>query len=200
MSRLSKTDLARAQHYEDAIYEKKGYKSPTVRATNVMLGVIALMLVLLIVSFGYVPVSGTSMLPTIKEKGDSVIIFKYATIERGDIVVIDNSDLLLHGTDKLLIKRVIAVSGDTITYRADATGKLVLKVNGEVVNESYVKEDLYLDEVDHLQDRVQSAQLTIPDGCVYVMGDNRLVSHDSRNFGAIKIDRLVGEAIILIRR
>lgn len=164
-----------------------------------MLAVIALMLVLLIVMFGYVPVSGSSMLPTIREKGDAVIIFKYATVDRGDIVVIDNQDLALHNTDKLLIKRVIAVAGDTITYRADSSGKLVLKINGEVVNESYVKEDLYLDDVDHLQDRVQSTQLTIPDGYVYVMGDNRLVSHDSRNFGVIEIDRLVGEAIILIR-
>lgn len=164
-----------------------------------MLAVIALMLVLLIVMLGYVPVSGSSMLPTIREKGDAVIIFKYATVDRGDIVVIDNQDLALHNTDKLLIKRVIAVAGDTITYRADSSGKLVLKVNGEVVNESYVKEDLYLDDVDHLQDRVQSTQLTIPDGYVYVMGDNRLVSHDSRNFGVIEIDRLVGEAIILIR-
>lgn len=189
----------RAQHYEDAIYQNKGYKSPTVRATNVMLGAIALILVLLVVMFGYVPVSGTSMLPTIMDKGDAVIIFKYATVERGDIVIIDNSDLSLHGTDKLLIKRVVAVAGDTLTYRADSSGRLVLKVNGKVVDEPYVNEELYMSDVDRIPDRVQASVIKIPEGCVYVMGDNRLVSHDSRNFGAIKVDRLVGEAIILIR-
>ena len=199
MSRLNKFELSRAQRIEDAIYQRRGCKNPTTLATNIMLGFIAFVFVMLIVLFGYVPVSGTSMLPTIKEKGEAVIVFKYATVERGDIVVIDNSDLSLHNTDKLLIKRVVAVAGDTVTYRGDANGKLVLKVNGKVVDEPYVYEDLYANDVDFLPDRVQSTELTIPDGCVYVMGDNRLVSHDSRNFGAIKIDRLVGEAIIIIR-
>ena len=190
------------QAIEDAIYARRGYKSPTARWTTNLMLLVVLVVVMAIAMFGYVPVSGSSMLPTINEQGDSVIIFRYATVERGDIVVIDNSDLKLHPTDKLLIKRVIAIGGDTISYKADYSygtqGKIVLKVNGVEIPEPYIKKTLYQSDVDNRIKRVETG-ITVPDGCVYVMGDNRLTSHDSRNFGAISIDRLVGEAVLILR-
>lgn len=199
MSKLSKKELSYALKLEDGIYARLGRKSPTTIWTNLLMGFVALVLVLAIVMFGYVGVKGTSMLPTLKSSGEGVIIFKYATIERGDMVVIDNSDLSLPGTtDKLLIKRVIAIGGDTISYRQDATDKLVLKINGKLIPEPYLYETLYLKDVLNRQKRVENG-IFVPDGYVYVMGDNRLVSCDSRNFGCIPISRLIGEAILIIR-
>ena len=202
MSKLSKKELSYALKLEDGIYARLGRKSPTTIWTNLLMGFVALVFVLAIVMFGYVGVKGTSMLPTLKSSGEGVIIFKYATIERGDMVVIDNSDLSLHGTDKLLIKRVIAIGGDTISYKADYSyglrGKIVLKVNGIEIQENYIKSILYQDDIDNREKRVETG-CVVPDGYVYVMGDNRLVSHDSRNFGCIPISRLIGEAILIIR-
>ncbi len=203
MSKLSKKELSYALKLEDVLYARLGRKSPTTIWTNLLMGFVALVFVLAIVMFGYVGVKGTSMLPTLKSSGEGVIIFKYATIERGDIVVIDNSDLSLPGTtDKLLIKRVIAIGGDTISYKADYSyglrGKIVLKVNGIEIQENYIKSILYQDDIDNREKRVETGRV-VPDGYVYVMGDNRLVSCDSRNFGCIPISRLIGEAILIIR-
>ena len=202
MSKLSKKELSYALKLEDGIYARLGRKSPTTIWTNLLMGFVALVIVLAIVMFGYVGVKGTSMLPTLKSSGEGVIIFKYATIERGDMVVIDNSDLSLHGTDKLLIKRVIAIGGDTISYKADYTrdprGEIVLKVNGVEIEEDYIKSTLYQTDIDNREKREEKG-CVVPDGYVYVMGDNRLVSYDSRNFGYIPISRLIGEAILIIR-
>ena len=186
------------QDIEDAIYKRRGYKSPTARATSIMMLLIVFVFVIAIMTFGYVPVSGTSMMPTIRNSGDAVVIFKYATIERGDIVIVDNQDLSLHHSDKLLIKRIIAIEGDHVSFKPDSTGKLVLKINGVIYNEPYIKKVLHVNEVDNRLNRVETG-ITVPKGCVYLMGDNRLTSHDSRNFGCISIDRLVGEAILILR-
>ena len=182
------------------MYKRRGMKSPVNRTTTVIMGIIVLAVVLVLIMFGYVAVSGESMLPTIQPSGEGVIIFRYANVERGDIVVIDNSDYKLHPTDKLLIKRVIAVGGDTISYKPDYSygvqGKIVLKVNGVEIDEPYIRNTLYASDVDNRLGMVEHG-MTVPEGCVYVMGDNRINSHDSRNFGAIKLDRLTGEAILL---
>lgn len=183
---------------EDAVYKRRGYKSPTSRATSIMMLLVVFVFVMLIAMFGYVPVSGTSMLPTIKSSGDAVIIFKYAAIERGDIVIVDNHDLSLHHSDKLLIKRVIAIEGDHISFKPNSDGYLVLKINGVEYKESYIKKVLHVNEVDNRSKRVETG-ITVPKGHVYVMGDNRLTSHDSRNFGCISIDRLIGEAVLILR-
>ena len=197
MLRLSKTELSDAQSLESAVSKRRGYKSFTTNLTNILLAGVALVFLLMVVLFGYVPVSGTSMLPTLQEKGDAVIILKCGTVTRGDIVIVDNSDLKLHPEDKLLIKRVVAIQGDTVSYRQDNVGKLVLKVNGEVINEPYIKETLYLDDVLQRPSRVENG-CDVKDGYVYVMGDNRLTSHDSRNFGQIELDRIVGKVIVIL--
>ena len=79
------------------------------------------------------------------------------------------------------IKRVIGVAGDHVVINEDGT----VSVNGEVLNEEYLLE----------QNTPQSGpyiDVVVPDGCIYVMGDNRKESKDSRFFGCIPIEHVDG--------
>lgn len=123
----------------------------------------------------------TSMYPTFND-GDYLIVFRQAyrfdDVKRGDVVVFE-SDEFEEG-DRLLIKRVIGLPGDTLKI-----DDFVLYVNGEPIKEPYIKENVeYMDEV------------TIDEGEYYCMGDNRPSSLDSRELGAIDKDKFVGKVIV----
>ena len=128
-------------------------------------------------------VDGSSMEHTLSN-GDKVIITaRDWNVEPGDIVVISQPNAY----DKVLIKRVIATAGQTITI--DAAHRQVI-VDGKVLDEPYISETV----------QVQGNMiypLTVPEGKVFVMGDNRNHSSDSRdtNIGLIDCRYIVGEAI-----
>lgn len=129
-------------------------------------------------------VKETSMEPTI-HPNDYVIMSKQAytfgKVDRGDIIVF-KSDMKLDEThNKLLIKRVIGVPGDIITV---SDGNVYL--NGSKLEEPYIAEGGTVGEI---------YNLTVPKDEVFVMGDHRSVSIDSRKFGTIKQDDIVGQAV-----
>lgn len=120
-----------------------------------------------ILAFRVVGVTGTSMVPTLGD-GDWLAITGITTkVERGDIVVITQP----WERDIPIIKRVIAKSGDTLDINFD-TGEVT--VNGEVLDEPYIN------ETTHLQYNAR-LPMTIPEGYLFVMGDNRNNSLDSRS-------------------
>ena len=129
-----------------------------------------------------VQVVGTSMEPTLCD-GDYLFIDTTASIERGDIVVVEAN---LHGGTAVyqwIIKRVIGLPGDSLY--ADH-GVLYRKEAGE---EDYsVVEEPYLGEV--WQESIRP--ITVDEGEVYLLGDHRSVSEDSRSIGPQPIDRVVG--------
>lgn len=131
-----------------------------------------------------------SMAPTL-EVGDRVLVNKlsYRThdVNRGDLVVFERPPQASTGADgeiKDLIKRVVAVGGDTIEGRDG-----VVYVNGERIDEPYLVPGTPTENLDRQE---------IPDGHVFVMGDNRLNSEDSRVFGAIDEDTIVGRAFVKV--
>jgi signal peptidase I len=138
-------------------------------------------LTLLIAAF-FVPmrqVSGLSMAPHIAP-GEYVLINTFAyrmrTPQRGEIVA------FRHDGDAraTFIKRVIGLPGDRIRVdRGDVF------VNGVALSEPYVR----------FPDQRSFDEITIPQGSVYVLGDNRADSEDSRFFGPVSEDRLIGRAI-----
>lgn len=151
----------------------------------------------------------TSMFPTAKE-GERVLVGRRVLynheVKRGQIVTItapdytDNTDGNLkagyierHGFSyftynvlefgkKSYIKRVIAVGGDTIEITEE--GSVLL--NGEVLEETYLPEGT----VTPITGAYYS--LEVPEGCVFVMGDNRAASRDSREFGVVPLERVEG--------
>ena len=172
--------------------------------------VVALAVAVIIKTFLVQPfyVPSESMLPTI-EVNDRVMIsklnYQFADPQRGDIVVftspfnddIDNESffgsVVRHVLEAIgirtasaddLIKRVVAVGGDTVEVRGG-----YLFINGLQVNEPYLESPGLMPEF---------AAIVVPADNVFVMGDNRSVSYDSRKFGPIPEADLLGEAVVRI--
>ncbi|WP_114571099.1 signal peptidase I [Exiguobacterium flavidum] len=152
--------------------------------------VVALVIAFIIRNFLFVPVSvdGESMMPTLQDR-DRMIVNKvpyyFDEPERGDIIV-------FHATEERdYIKRVIAVPGDTVAYRDD-----VLYINDKKVDEPYL--DPFKDEMEGLPltndftlEEV-TGETEVPEGKVFVLGDNRQNSKDSRMIGFIDESQIVG--------
>ena len=126
---------------------------------------------------GVVNVQGESMYPTLNESHDKVILERYKQFSeeytRGDIVVIKLKD-------KHIIKRIIGLPNETIEIRDSK-----IYINNEVLEEDYIS-DIIKTSPD--------MQINIPIDSVFVLGDNRENSADSRQLGPINMDKLEGKA------
>ena len=175
--------------------------------------VVALLIKTFLLQAFYIP--SASMEPTLVE-GDRVLVekvsYRFGGPERGDVVVFEK-DLVTGalpvdpqeeersfvegivdsvrglfgfptGTAQDFIKRVIAVAGDKVEGR---DGKVY--VNDEPIDEPYLTEG---------QQTSPFGPAEIPEGKIFVMGDNRNNSDDSRNFGPVDADTVVGHAFLLI--
>lgn len=134
---------------------------------------------------------GNSMLPAIADGEDVVIntaYYRSYPVERGDIVGID-----LETIDFILIRRVIAIPGDTVAFVDDG-----ISINGRVIHENYLNDPDYafLDsELDLLRTQLERYG-GVPEGSYLVLGDNRLVSGDSRQLGLIPSGYVIGKAFL----
>ncbi|MCR5042328.1 MAG: signal peptidase I [Clostridia bacterium] len=136
--------------------------------------------------FRFAVVSGSSMSPTLKDSDVLLLRCVYYGVERGDCVVISRESRL----EEPLLKRVVAVGGDTVYIDREQGG---VYVNGLLVEEPYVVEDM-----GPVGDYV--FPVTVPYGCVFVMGDNRNDSMDSRfsSIGFIPEKDVFGKVILRI--
>lgn len=137
--------------------------------------------------FTPIVVDGESMMPTL-EHGDRMIVnkigYNVGEPDRFDIIVFHAPE------EKDYIKRIIGLPGDHIAYENDQ-----LYINGEAVDEPYLDE--YKEEVsgtlteDFTIEEIINEK-TIPEGTVFVMGDNRRESKDSRIIGVVPEDEVIG--------
>lgn len=135
-------------------------------------------------------VDGRSMDTTL-ESGERLLMLKNNAIERFDVVVFPSPT----NPNKLYIKRVIGIPGDKLEVKDD---QLIL--NGKAMDEPYLKQKQAEIEGDFTFDfTLQNAtgKEVIPEGKYFVMGDNRRNSLDSRSFGYIDSDSVIGEADVI---
>jgi signal peptidase I len=146
----------------------------------------AFLIVVLLKAFVFFPtkVEGASMEPTLHQ-GDKLIVSKIVTythdLQRGDIVVIK--------TDDYYVKRIIGLPGDLVEVKNDQ-----LYINGRVQKEPYLTENRKQASQLMMQLTGNFGPVLIPKDEVFVMGDNRLVSRDSRNgLGTIHKTDILGK-------
>ena len=170
--------------------EKQQQSAPAVRGQGILEWYEALisaaLVLVLIFSFFFriIQVDGSSMVPTLVN-GDKLIVWGAGyTPQRGNVVIVDSYT----SYGKPLVKRVIAKGGDTVSIDY-ATGTVA--VNGEVLQEDYIAEPTYLGY------DVQFPY-TVPEGTVFVMGDNRNQSLDSRStyVGCIDERDILGKVLV----
>ncbi len=131
-----------------------------------------------------------SMVPTLME-GDRVLVNKLSydlhDVHRGDVIVFDRPKALQGGANdpKDLIKRVIGLPGDTVQTKG---GKVY--INDRELKEPYLPDGTVTNGIDE--------PVTVPKGELWMMGDNRGNSSDSRVFGTISESTIVGRAFMVM--
>lgn len=127
-----------------------------------------------------VRVDGFSMRPTL-EDGEFVLVnkmsYRFGEVERGDIIVFH---FPLNPSEEL-IKRVIGLPGDRVLVENNQ-----VFVNGQMLNEAYIA-----------QAPLYSGQWTVEEGTLFVLGDNRNNSNDSKDWGFLPRENVVGKAVLI---
>lgn len=157
-----------------------------------------------------VTVDGHSMDPTLAD-GDKLFVLKVTPVDRFDIVVAQEEDE--NGKIKRIVKRVVGMPGDTLEFSNDT-----LKINGVETDEPYLDDYIAKFQADRLQstysynklfqdlakaspsfttdaDRNPFFTVTVPEGEYFLLGDDRIVSKDSRQVGTFEHDDIIGEVI-----
>ena len=149
---------------------------------------VAIMMLVFLLLFRIVVVSGPSMQNTLVD-GDYLLLLSgiwYQYPQQGDIIVA-SKDSFENGVP--IVKRVIAVEGQEVDIDF---GNGIVYVDGQALDEPYITAPTHLAEG-------MEFPLTVSDGCVFVLGDNRPVSCDSRNprVGLLDKREILGKAIFL---
>lgn len=141
-------------------------------------------------------IDGPSMETTLQPQ-DRVLVNKLSyrlhDVNRGDVVVFDRVTSPDRHDD--LIKRVIALPGETLEIRS-----CTVYIDGVRLDEPYLDDDSQarIDPVARCGTHTDTNATVVPADMVFVMGDNRLQSFDSRDFGPIEIDKIRGRAFVVM--
>ena len=172
----------------DQSREKKPAFGPVVQNCYEWIEALISAIIILVVVFTFffrvVNVSGPSMLPTLESNDRVLISMLFHKPQAGDVVVITRTQ----GLDQPIIKRIIATEGQTVDID-EQSGDVY--VDGELLDESaYIENGITTQPSDY------TFPLTVPEGHVFVLGDNRAVSNDSRSKDVGMVDEryIMGKA------
>lgn len=177
------------QPFEEDKKEKKGRFQSSFfdwgEALIVSLSVIVLLFTFVVRLIG---VDGSSMYPTLHDKDVMLVSNLGYTPRRHDIVVL-NKDTFIDGP---IVKRIIATAGDEVDIDFE---RGVVYVNGEALQEDYTSEFALPMEFEGME-----FPQTVPEGCVFVMGDNRNASTDSRDtrLGMVDERYIIGHVLAVV--
>ena len=159
------------------------------------LELVAVFFAIVLVIFSFVcrscVVKGDSMMNTLHNEERVIIWDLFYTPKRGDIVVIHESETLVEP----IVKRVIAIPGDTVTVKHYTDGMKVTVTDKNGVKIDSFDDEEYIRYVGSLANGHDVDELKVPEGKIFVMGDNRLNSTDSRMLGCLDSRQVLGKVI-----
>lgn len=160
---------------------RKRYRSVLRSTVYTLITVAAIAVLVATLLLPVLQIYGSSMSPTLAD-GDIVVSLKTSEFKPGDVVA-------FYYNNKILVKRVIAVSGDWV----DITAEGDVYVNSELLEEPYIQEKAFGDCNIELPYQV-------PESRIFVMGDHRSVSVDSRNtaVGCVAEEQIVGKLVFRV--
>lgn len=144
---------------------------------------VAIILLTLVFRMGFV--KGASMLPTMVANDKYILSDIFYEPEQGDIVVFA-PDATVKTDEPLWVKRVIATEGQEVYINPDDN---CVYVDGIKLDETYLAPGTATIA------KSTANPITVPEGHVYLMGDNRMVSRDSRDIGCVDIRRIIGNVL-----
>ena len=155
--------------------------------TQALVGSVLVVVLVFTFLIRLIGVDGHSMVPTL-QNGDRLLVLSSLLdddYEYGDIVVLRKESFM----EEPIVKRVIATVGQTVDIDFDAG---IVYVDGQALDEPYINEPTYMEEGTEFP-------LTVPEGCILVMGDNRNHSSDSRDsrLGTVDTRCVLGKAVFL---
>ena len=162
----------------------------------VVVGAILLALVVKVFLLQAFYIPSLSMSPTLRV-GDRVLVNKLSyrlhDVNRGDVIVFERPASETSSTIPDLIKRVVGLPGESISFIDGA-----VYVDGKRLDESYLSDGTVTSSANAPNKCTAEAPCVVPSGQVWVMGDNRSDSKDSRYFGSIDESTIVGRAFVTV--
>jgi signal peptidase I len=162
----------------------------------VIVGAILLALVVKVFLLQAFYIPSLSMYPTLRE-GDRVLVNKLSyrlhDVNRGDVIVFERPASETSSNIPDLIKRVVGLPGESISFIDGA-----VYVDGKRLDESYLSDGTVTSSANAPNKCTTEAPCVVPSGQVWVMGDNRSDSKDSRYFGSIDESTIVGRAFVTV--
>lgn len=162
----------------------------------VIVGAILLALVVKVFLLQAFYIPSLSMSPTLRV-GDRVLVNKLSyrlhDVNRGDVIVFERPASETSSTIPDLIKRVVGLPGESISFIDGA-----VYVDGKRLDESYLSDGTVTSSANAPNKCTAEAPCVVPSGQIWVMGDNRSDSKDSRYFGSIDESTIVGRAFVTV--
>lgn len=182
MHEETKRDLPTAEQLSEELKRLRGKRSFVRMLQSTTASLIVVAALAFLASSLFLPVlrvTGSSMAPTLLN-GELILCSKVGKQQRGDVAA-------FYFNNKVLLKRVIGVAGDEIAISEDGT----VTLNGEILDEPYINEQS-LGECDI------SFPYRVPEGRIFVMGDHRAVSIDSRStvVGCVADEYVIGKVVM----
>lgn len=179
--KLSAPSIAQLEAELNRVKYKKRYNTVLRSTIYTLITVAAVAVLVATLWLPVLQIYGSSMTPTL-QNGDIVFTLKTADFRHGDVIA-------FYYNNKILVKRVIACPGEWVDIETDGT----TYVNNKLLSEPYVTDMAYGDTNIELPYQV-------PDGKLFVMGDHRSTSVDSRNttVGCVSQEQIVGKIVLRI--
>ncbi len=181
--------------------EEEGWRRDLYDWLQLLVVVLVIVVGLFTFVVGVVRVDGSSMYPTL-ENGDLMLVQRIAyTPEQGDVVVLRKDNAF---QNRAIVKRVIATGGQEVYIDYGAN---TVTVDGEVLDESYLNfehdrtyGDDYMDIRYDLDPQLINQTFVVPEGCIFVCGDNRNHSSDSRvaELGMVDERYVIGGVMVIV--